>query len=318
MQLNFKNIVLAIFILVVAGLAWYFWSASNGAEEASQEPTAAFAPSMDGTVPDGNITGSLNDSSLAGGTGLPYGELRRMFDYYLSALGEKTLDEIIVQIRAELDKLLKPTQADAAKKLLDKYLQYKRDLIAVDQKERPEGGVKAIRQRFNDMQELRTKIFTPAENQGMFGMDDAYDMDALARLEVASDNSLSPEQKRDRLASLDAAMPKALREEREAPRQIIMLEERAKAMRAQGASEQDVFNMRAKALNPEAAARLAEVDREEAAWKARINTYLQERSNLLEKMAQAPASEREAAIRKLQQSMFNTDEIPRLVAYEPV
>lgn len=318
MQLNAKKIVLATFILIVLGLAWYFWSSNREAEENHATPAPSFAPSMDGTVPDGNITGSLNDSSLANGTGLPYGELRRMFDYYLSALGEKTLEEIIAQIRAELDKSLKPTQADAAKKLLDKYLQYKRDLVAVEQKERSEGGVKAIRQRFNDMQELRNKIFTPAENQGMFGLDDAYDMDALARLDVAYDNNLTPEQKRDRLAALDAAMPKALREEREAPRQIIMLEERAAAMRAQGASEQDVFNMRAKALNPEAAARLAEVDREEAAWKARINTYLQERSKLLEKMAQASNAEREAAIRKLQQSMFNSDEIPRLVAYEPV
>jgi lipase chaperone LimK len=318
MQLNSKNIVLAIFVLVVAALAWYFWSASHSADESGPAPTSGFAPSMDGTVPDGDIVGSLNDSTLVGGTGLPYGELRRMFDYYLSALGEKTLDEIIAQIRLELDKLLKPTQADAAKVLLDKYLQYKRDLIAVEEKARPEGGVKAIRERFNDMQALRAQIFTPIENEGMFGLDDAYDLDALARLDVAYDNSLSAEQKRDRLAALDAAMPKALREEREAPRQIIMLEERAAAMRAQGASEQDIFNMRAKAINPEAATRLAEVDREEAAWKARIDTYLQERSKLLEKMGQVTATEREAALRKLQQSLFNADEIPRLVAYEPV
>jgi lipase chaperone LimK len=317
MQSHLKKILLAFLVLAILGLAWYFWSAGSGNTEAPEEPTSTFAPSLEGTTPDGNITGSLNASSLISGGNLPYGELRRMFDYYLSALGEKTLDEIIVQIRAELDKMLKPSQADAAKLLLDKYLKYKQDLIAVEQKERPEGGVKAIRQRFNDMLELRGQIFTPAENEGMFGLDDAYDMDALERLEISQDSSLSAEQKRDRYAALDATMPKALREERDAPRQIIMLEERAATMRAQGASEKEVFNMRAKALNPEAAERLAQVDREEAAWKGRINTYLQERSKLMQQLGGASAQEQETALTKLQQSLFNADEIPRLVAYEP-
>jgi len=88
-------------------------------------------------------------------------------------------------------------------------------------------------------------------------------------------------------------------------------------MRAKGASDDDVFKMRAKELNPEAAARLAEVDREEAAWKGRINAYLTERSKLMKQYADGPAAEREAALSRLQQSKFSAEEIPRLVAYEP-
>ncbi len=319
MQINRTQWAIGLVGVVAVGAAWYFLSgdAEPVPAESGDAASAAFVKSMDGTTPDGNITQNMFTGSAAGG--LPYGELRRMFDYYLSALGEKTLEEIVRQIREELDKRLKPTQADAAKKLLDKYLDYKRELVTVEQAQQSAGqaGIKGIKQRFAAMQDLRTKFFSPQENEGMFGFEDAYDTDAIARLEIAQNDKLSAEQKRDQLAALDAAMPKALREERDAPRQVILLEQRAAEMRAKGASDQDVYNMRSKALNPEAAARLAEVDREEAAWKARINGYLAERSKLMKQLADAPAAERDAAIAKLQQSKFSPDEIPRLVAYEP-
>ena len=313
---NLGAVVLAA--VIAAGLVWMSLSSDSlpTPEEQADASSAAFVKSMEGTTPDGNITQNMLLGTSA--SGLPYGELRRMFDYYLSAQGEKTLEEIVRQIREELDKRLKPSQADAAKKLLDKYLEYKRELVSVEQAQQSnaEAGVKGIKQRFAVMQDLRSKFFTPPENEGMFGFEDAYDRDAIARLEISQNDKLSAEQKRDQLAALDAAMPKALREERDAPRQVIILEQRAADMRAKGASEQDIFNMRAKELNPEAAARLAEVDREEAAWKARINAYLAERTKLLKQLADAPATERDAAIGKLQQSKFSAEEIPRLVAYE--
>lgn len=318
MQISRTHIAVGLVGVVMVGAAWFFWPAESepAPSESANETSNTFVKSMDGTTPDGNLGNDML-SGIHVTTGLPYGELRRMFDYYLSALGEKSLDEIVRQIRVELDKRLKPTQADAAKKLLDKYLDYKRELVKVEQAQKPESGIKGIKLRFAAMQDLRAKIFSPQENEGMFGFEDAYDSDAIARLEISEDSTLNADQKRDRLAALDAAMPKALREEREAPRLIIRLEERAAEMRAKGASEQDIFNMRAKELNPEAAARLAEVDREEAAWKARINTYLAERSKLMKQFADAPAAERDVAIAKLQQSKFSAEEIPRLEAYEP-
>ena len=319
MHISRTQVAVGVLGIVVVGAIGFFWPGQDEpvSSVSSDETPTSFAKSMDGTVPDGNIQpGSLSSQSGAS-TVLPYGELKRMFDYYLSALGEKSLDVIIRQIREELDKRLKPTQADAAKRLLDKYLEYKRELLTVEQAQSADGGMKAIRQRFTAMQDLRSRIFSSQENEGMFGLEDAYDMDALARLEVSQNAALTPEQKRDRLAALDAAMPKALREDREAPRQVIRLEERAAEMRAKGASDDEVFKMRSKELNPEAAARLAEVDREEAAWKARINTYLAERSKLMKQNAGGPAAEREAALSRLQQSKFSAEEIPRLVAYEP-
>ncbi len=83
-----------------------------------------------------------------------------------------------------------------------------------------------------------------------------------------------------------------------------MLEESAAAMRAQGASEDEVYRMRAASLTPEAATRLADLDREEAAWKSRIASY------------QARRTADPVALQKLRDELFTTDEQKRLGAYE--
>ena len=63
-------------------------------------------------------------------------------------------------------------------------------------------GVAAIRQRFIALQDLRARIFSVEEEQGMFGFEDANDMDALARLEIHQNTALSASQKRDQIAVL--------------------------------------------------------------------------------------------------------------------
>ena len=271
----------------------------------------AFVKSMEGTRPDGNIASTPDDQLQVNA------ELPRMFDYYLAALGEKTLDEIRAEIERQLDQRLKPNAAEQAKRLLARYLDYKRDLVTVEkdlQAKAPGNGIDAIKARLDAIQQSRLRFFSPEEVQAMFGLEDAYDRDNLARYEIAQDKTLTEAQKKERLAALDAAMPPELRKEREAPLAIVRLEETAQQMRANGASDDDVYRMRAAALNPEAAARLAEVDREEAAWKSRIADYLAERSRLLNSgMADA---ERQAAIQQLRDSRFTQLEQKRLPAYE--
>lgn len=306
--------------LVVA--VWAFWP-DAGTQAQTEAPGGADATtparSLQGTIPDGNLAVLPGGQTLGdtGGT-LAYAGLKRLFDYYLSAVGEQSIETITRQIHAELDKSVPPAQVQAAKALLTKYLNYKHALVDLEKKSELNGsGVQAIRKRFAAMQALRATMFTSAEEQGMFGFEDAYDRDALARLEIDQNPALTPAQKRDQLAVLDAALPAALRADREAPRQVIRLEEKAQAMRNAGASEQAIFQMRARELDAGAATRLAEVDREEQVWKSRITAYLSERAKIVQTLADKPEAERQAAIGALQQAQFTQEERARLAAYEP-
>ena len=269
------------------------------------------------TVPDGNLQVLQAGATDASSGPLAYGELKRLFDYYLSAVGEQSIEGITVHLRGELERRLPPAQAKRAQRLLDLYIAFKRELLVLESKPELSGNaVQAIRARMLAMQDLRARYFSAEETQGMFGFDDAYDMDAVARLEVSQNPALNAEQKKQQLAALDTAMSPVLREAREASLVVVRVEQQAQELRAKGASEDDIYRMRAKAFGPEAAARLADVDREETIWKARIAQYQEQRSKVLQSNAQASESERQAAVLQLQQSLFSQPELPRLVAYD--
>lgn len=297
--------------LLLAGCALYF-----SRDEAPSPPVQvrepgsglfAFVPSMQGTRPDGDI------KTLQGDQLVVDAELGHLFDYYLAGLGEKDLDAIRTEIERELDRRLKPGPARQAKQLLSSYLAYKQALAGVDSQLAPSGDVaQSARARLVAMRALRSTYFTPEQSAGLFGATDMADDDAVARLEVDNDKTLSAEQKRAKVAELDRRMPAALREEREAPAKIIRLEESVARLRAGGAGDNEVYSLRAATFSPEAAARLADVDRDEAAWKARIGAYLNQRATL---MAQ-PAQQKDAALQQLRDSSFTPEEQRRLGAYE--
>jgi len=274
-------------------------------------PTAAastpppFVPSMAGTRPDG-----LPDTA-AGAALKVDAELRHLFDYYLSALGEADLPAIRSGIERELEQRLAPAAAAEAKRLLGQYLAYKRALAEAERGQgAPASGASfaaAARNRLLAMQELRKRHFSPAEAAGLFGDTDARDQDAIARLEVVDDKTLSPAQRLQRMADLDRKLPPALQEERTAPQRILNIEQQVETARKGGAGEDELFRLRAAAFDPQAAGRLAQLDREQADWLRRIAAY---------RSASAGLAGNQAAIQQLRDSLFTSFEQKRLGAYE--
>jgi len=247
---------------------------------------------------------------------MPDAELKHMFDYYLSAGAETSLDKIREQIGAELDRTQKPGAASEAKRLFARYLDYRNAVMDMQKNPPPVSpGISPVRTRMLAVQNIRTRFFTQKEITGMFGFDDANDMDTVTRLEVNQDKNLSPAQKKEKLTALDATMSPALREAREAPLKVAKMEETVLKMRASGASEDEIYRMRAKEFSPEAAARLADLDRETLDWNKRIATYQSERQSLLAN-ASLSDTDRQAAIQQSRNAHFSSDEQKRLAAYE--
>ncbi|MGW8392133.1 lipase secretion chaperone [Pseudoduganella sp. HUAS MS19] len=266
---------------------------------------APFVPSMAGTQPDGR------PGAAAGGALRVDAELRHLFDYYLAALGEAGLPAIRAGIERELERRLEPAAAAQAKRLLGQYLAYKR---ALGEAEQSQGGpghgtsfAAAARNRLRAMQELRKRYFSHSEAAGLFGDTDARDQDAIARLELAHDQSLTPGQRMQGMADLDRSLPAGLQQERAAPQRVLATEQQVESARSSGASEDDIFRLRAAAFDPQAASRLAQLDREQAEWLRRIAAY---------RSASAGLGGNHAAIEQLRDSLFTSREQKRLGAYE--
>ncbi|MBR7791628.1 lipase chaperone [Undibacterium sp. FT147W] len=280
----------------------------------------SFVRSMEGTSVDGQAT-QADDGNL-----VVNAELRLMFDYYLAATGEKSIPDIKREIENVLDQKLKPHAAAQAKELLTRYLGYKQALLDLEKNSGASATshtnnmsndmIAAMQKRWQSMQKLRLQFFSAKDNQALFGFDDAYDMDALARLEISQNPAYSDQQKQEKLQALDATMSQELREAKSAPYQIIRLEEQAQQLRSSGASEDDIYRMRAAAVSPEAANRLADLDREEAKWKTRIASYLEQRRQLLSRDDNKNTTEKNTALQQLRDRYFNIQEQNRLAAYE--
>ena len=263
----------------------------------------AFVRSMEGTVPDGDI------KLAADGALVVDAELGHLFDYYLAGLGKKDLGAIRAEIERELDRRLKPAAAAQAKLLLARYLDYKRALVDLELQLPQEADLlKAARARLAATQAIRARYFSPTESAGLFGFSDAYDRDALARLAISQDAALTMAQRSEQLAALDKKLSPAMREERDAPVRVVRTEETVLKMRAQGATDDEVYRLRAAAFSPEGAARLAQLDQEEAAWKSRMDTYLAQR-------AAVPAGD-QGQLQQLRNKYFTLEEQRRLGAYE--
>jgi len=269
----------------------------------------AFVKSMRGTAPDGQARADDANAVVADA------ELRNMFDYYLGAIGEKTLPQIRAEIELQLEHQLPRATVPSAKQLLGRYIDYKTALIELEKNPPPLNGMSPMRARLMAMQQMRTRFFSPKEISGMFGLDDAFDLDAVARWEIAQDPHLSAEEKRARLAKLDAALPPAVRQEREAPLVVAKEEETAAKMRAAGAGEDAIYRMRATTFSPEAAARMAAVDQETAGWKSRIADYLDQRNKVLGNSTLNEV-DRQTALQQLRDARFSANEQKRLGAYE--
>ncbi|MBA5606655.1 lipase chaperone [Duganella sp. FT3S] len=278
------------------------------AQAANSDPNYfAFVRSMDGTAPDGAVRQDSADKLVVDA------ELAHLFDYYLAGLGERSLDAIRTEIGRELDRRLKPAAAAAARRLLDQYLDYKRALVDVEKSlPKPASLTDGARARLAAMQQLRHRYFSQDEIDGLFGASDTYDTDAIARMEINADSTLTPAQRQQKLAALDARLPAALREEREAPTRVLRLEDEVQQRRAQGAGDNEIYQLRAATLSPAAADRLAELDREQADWQHRIAAYQQQRRQLLARAAPPSAAE----LQQLRDAGFTPLEQKRLPAYE--
>jgi lipase chaperone LimK len=158
--------------------------------------------------------------------------------------------------------------------ILDRYLAY-RDAA---RRLAPSQDLAAALDQVHD---LRRRMFSPDVAAAFFADEEAATYAAIARRDVVLDTALSERERERRLAEIEARIPAAARAARDAAMAPLDAWTRETAMRAAGASAQQITEARTAALGADAAARLADLDRTRAAWDARLARFRGERAALL-------------------------------------
>jgi lipase chaperone LimK len=201
-------------------------------------------------------------------------ELRRLFDHFLAASGEEPIATMRARIIAVLRARLPAVAAAEAVEILDRYLAYREAARHLVPTSDPVAGL-------GQVHDLRARFFSPAVTKAFFADEEAATYAGLARRDVLSDTTLSPDERDRRLAEIDARTPAAVREARAAAMAPVDEMNREAALRAAGASDQQITAARTAAFGADAAARLADLDRTRAAWDARLAAFRAQRAALL-------------------------------------
>jgi len=245
--------------------------------------------------------------------------IRHRFEYFLSTMGEFTLDEIIALIEEDIRfNLQQPAQQEALT-LLKNYIDYKRALIEVEQAVgAPQSyeiqDIESMRQRLLAMQSIRREHLSDEAIHAFFGFDESYDAYMLSRLEIINNNQLTEKEKQQQIESLQNSLPQEVRELHKDTQHISRVYQETEELRAQGASDDEIFQHNSQEFGQEAAIRLQQVEQTRAQFTRKVDAYLQQRQRILQDKSLSSTQQSEA-ISELK-SDFDDNEKARLRAYE--
>lgn len=220
--------------------------------------------------------------------------LKDLFDYYLSASGEESFDQIKQRIQAELARQLSATALDQALQVFADYLEYKHALVRFDEhyaaQPQLDGSLDSNGLQRQDLQRLellteRQKALVALQQQILgvqvadifFAFDHQLDEHTLARARILN-SDMTATGKEQALINLQAELPIQMQVYQQRNNNQAKLANIENDLQL---SDQDKFNQRAQVVGEDAAQRLAQLDKQRLEWQLRLDDFKRERNALL-------------------------------------
>lgn len=311
----------ALAAALAAGLWWWAGvpapatggrSAVDATDAAAVAAATAGSPEPASAATDPLATGSLRGTAVdgdvrfdAGGALVLDAELRRLFDYHLSLIGELDLRGIRERLRQTLAARLDAARVEIVLAHFDRYTDYLNALprSAVAAETDPARRLEALRR-------LRRERLGEAMAGGFFAEEEALAELTVRRMAIAADPALDAARKREALAALDREAGYAARASAELPMLAEAIERSARTPDERAAA-------RTAQWGEDAAQRLAALDAEREDWEARVRRYAAARARI-DADARLDADARARAVAALRGQLFDANEQRRIASLETV
>ncbi|WP_420389756.1 lipase secretion chaperone [Marinobacter sp.] len=336
--LRFSTTALVVMALIAAGMVIFFGDTPAPSQEtvdAAADTENSVVPLSDSAsgrgapstlvgeakvvVPD-TLPASLAGTSVPGGWAktdvngslVPTPQLRQLFEYYLAALGEETLPQLVARIEQALARLEEPARSEALD-TLGAYLDYK---LALGDLEAAYGrdattNAEDMQRRMAEIRALRRTWMDAQTADAFFATDEAVDQFQVEQLRIRTDPSLSEREREQALAKAEKALPEPLRQARQETRKFTDYQR----ARSEFADDPDALRAwRKERFGAEAARELEKVEVEQQAWEAKWQSYSQDLAKLGDMGLAGP--ERKAAIDALRDDYFEGAEKLRAEALD--
>lgn len=273
--------------------------ASNDARANSELPASLAGTEFDGSI-ELDASGQLRMTP----------SLRRLFDYALSSIGERSIEEIRALLSAQLDSI---TSADGKRQAMAAFERYVRYLQSLDQAAARLAAM-PLQQRLDATMELRRQQLGTDMADAFFADEEAYQRFTLQRRALADNTALSADERAARERELLADLPESVREPYVAQLRTDADLADSAAIDTLSSDADERHRLRSERFGEEAAARMELLDRERAAWDARVAAYRAERT----RVQSLDATARQAALDAWLQRNFDEAEQRRIRSLEGI
>lgn len=229
--------------------------------------------------------------------------LRFKLEEMLLEAGEADTPAALKQrLSALAPKYFPPEQVAQANEMVERYVEYRIALGEIKPPADP-GDPEALRAVLAARQRVREKHFTPDEYSALFAEEEELDRFTLARLEIERNPDLTASQKAAAVRDAERDLGESQRAARAEAVAHLAVAAQSAALEAAGVSEHERYAQRRKQHGDAAAQQLAQLDREERDWHARLDEY-----------AAGKARNDPAQLNRLRQQLFTPEEQLRLKA----
>lgn len=244
--------------------------------------------------------------------------LRKLADFYLSALGEESLEDVMIRIEHAIYSQLPESEAKKALELVSGYVDFKQQLSSRMKEFQTlwtEGisleGIIAVREKIN----AERAQFLPLEAiEAFFGQEDTYNEFSNNRHKILTNDDLNDTQKQQQLNTLLSQQPDWLIAQYQPARQLADYHSFQDSIENAENRQQLIDEYRQAKFSPEANQRLKELDRQRERWKTRLSNYVKEKQALV--AFQDDDSLYQEKLSELKLACFTKPEILRVEALE--
>lgn len=323
-----RVLVYAPFCVAALLIGWYVFAPQPVAERPAVQPSvslaspattqSAFRPMLDqpaATPVVASQQGTEVDGVLevdAHGNLIITEQLRHLFDYFYTTVGELSFEQASDRIRQHLSAHLHQPALDQARGLLDDYIAYKTALVELEQRFPVVADIQALRSRSDAVQRLRASLFSPEAHRAFFAAEEIFDNFTLERLAIVHDDNIPSTDKAAMIEDLREGMPEDM-QDLLVPQIHQELTEQTEALQASGADARQIRDLRLSLVGPDATGRLEVLDAQRQRWQQRVAAFSAERETIMQHPGLAEV-DRQRAIDDLAAQHFAPNERLRLTS----
>lgn len=239
----------------------------------------------------------------------------KLFDFYLSAIGEEPIENIIDRVKQQLSHGLPEVASSQALTLFENYLHYLNQLTELKSTydEAPQ-SVDTISDAQAHVFELRAQYFSTQQIEAFWGRQDQYERYMLAMVKIKSDEGMSLQQKAQALDDLAGNAPVWLLTQRQQTTQLNDYRERYQTLKNRGAGREELVELIYQQFDEQAAQRMIDLQQHRTQWQQRLSQYRRELDLLLAVEESSVVRDEQVAI--LRQQYFSPNELKRISALD--